>query len=316
MSNNNTNANKVYNGEIKGAEKNGRTVTKLEDRAEIRDTSGELIKILMKPRKRTLNEFLPPDLAQSPAAKVKRARGSRRGAGASPSPAALFVTAANGGLPAQNIAAANTLPAIEEHDEPIEAFAVQASASDTPLDDFHTDDEHFEEPQSNTGKSHDDHRCAENINAERSSLSHDQSGSDLDNANYGGITNTGKGNTGMNNPGYGNAGTNYSGINNPLMDNGYIHNMDNAYLDTSLNNIGPNVAQNGIGQSNAGDAHPPQPFPPYHHGLYPIPNQSSPPSHFGSDPSLASLQPVPGTSASVTLTSAIDPFLEDYSNRQ
>ncbi|KAK3947394.1 hypothetical protein QBC32DRAFT_318880 [Pseudoneurospora amorphoporcata] len=119
LSNNNTNAKKVYNSEVKAAESNGRTVTKLDDRAEIRDASGELLKILMKPRKRVLSEFLPPDLAQSPAAKVKRARGSRRGGGASPSPVASFVTPANGGSPAQNIAA-NALPPIQEEEESVE----------------------------------------------------------------------------------------------------------------------------------------------------------------------------------------------------
>lgn len=166
----------------------------------------------MKPRKRVLSEFLPPDLAQSPAAKVKRARGSRKGAGASPTPVASFVTPANGGSPLQNIAAANTLPAIQEDDEPIEASAVQASPADTILDDFHANDQHLKAGQSNDGKNHDDHPRTESINAEHSSPSADQSSSYQKYANYGGMNNT--------------------GMDNGYVVNGYIHNMDNAYLIT------------------------------------------------------------------------------------
>ncbi|CCC14205.1 unnamed protein product [Sordaria macrospora k-hell] len=294
LSNNNTNASKAYNGEVKGAEKNSRTVTKFDNRAEIRDASGELIKILMKPRKRVLSEFLPPDLARSPAAKVKRARGSRRGAGASPTPVASFVTPANGGSPLQNIAAANTLPAIQEDDEPIEASAVQASPADTILDDFHANDQHLKAGQSNDGKNHDDHPRTESINPEHSSPSADQSSSYQKYANYGGMNNT--------------------GMDNGYVVNGYIHNMDNAYLDnTRLNNTGPNVAQNNIDQSNAGDVQPPLSFTPYQEEFYPIPNQSAPPNQFEADPGWASLQAGPGSSASITLTPPVDPMLEEYS---
>ncbi|EAA33515.1 hypothetical protein GE21DRAFT_5280 [Neurospora crassa] len=138
ISNNNTNRNKDYNYELKAARDHGQIVTKFDDRAEIRDTSGTLLKTLMKPRKRVLSEFLPPELAQSPAAKVKRSRGSRRGMGASASPVGVS-SVANGGQTTENHAA-SSLHAIQEE----EAYEpVHADSSSVPLGDNHSNRQHL-----------------------------------------------------------------------------------------------------------------------------------------------------------------------------
>ncbi|KAK3484870.1 uncharacterized protein B0T23DRAFT_408835 [Neurospora hispaniola] len=132
ISNNNTNRNKDYNHELKAARDHGQIVAKFDDRAEIRDASGTLLKTLMKPRKRVLSEFLPPELAQSPAAKVKRSRGSRRGMGASATPVGVS-SFANGGQATESHAA-SSLHAIQEVKmyEPL-----QTNSGSVPLDDNH-----------------------------------------------------------------------------------------------------------------------------------------------------------------------------------
>ncbi|EGO58621.1 hypothetical protein NEUTE1DRAFT_98865 [Neurospora tetrasperma FGSC 2508] len=197
ISNNNTNRNKDYNHELKAARDHGQIVTKFDDRAEIRDASGTLLKTLMKPRKRVLSEFLPPELAQSPAAKVKRSRGSRRGMGASASPVAASTTAAlTEGQTTENHPA-SLLLSIQEEEEVYEPL--QANSASVPVDHQYFDAEHLDV---NAGdQSHTDLSYADLDNANLDSSEHsraDYSGANLTNIS---LTDTILNNTGYNSTG-------------------------------------------------------------------------------------------------------------------
>lgn len=78
-------------------------------------------------------------MAQSPAAKVKRARASRRGTGASASPVAVSTTVTNEGQATESHAA-SSLHAIQEEEmyEPL-----QANSASVPADDCHSNDHEY-----------------------------------------------------------------------------------------------------------------------------------------------------------------------------
>ncbi|KAK3399674.1 hypothetical protein B0T20DRAFT_391237 [Sordaria brevicollis] len=110
---------KPYNIDIKAARDNGRIVTQNEHGAEIRDATGALIKTLVRPQKRDLNEFLDEDLP----AQVKRPKkgpNTRPSAGTSAgSPAASGMSAATTGT-GEHVSQAmtvNPLPVVQEEEE-------------------------------------------------------------------------------------------------------------------------------------------------------------------------------------------------------
>lgn len=323
LSNNNTNATKNYTNEIKGAEKNGRTVTKLGDRAEIRDSSGNLLKVLIKPTKRTLNEFLPPDLAQSPAAKVKKARGSRWGTGASPAAAAAVVTPANAGspAPAQNVAS-NALPAIQEEEEPVGAPDGQGNPAGNTVEGTHSNGQQFGGNQNNAAESHTGHPGARSLNPRHTSTIADQSQPDMNHMEFGDAS--------YNNPSFANPSASFGGMYYPNMSNrglnnsaldhghtnsGYIHNMHRAYQNNApmgFNNTVPSASQNPIGQTSVIGVRPPMSFASYQDQFRLRPSQYAPQTQFHASHNQGTLRQAPGSSARVNLSNSSDPLIASY----
>ncbi|KAK3502212.1 hypothetical protein B0T13DRAFT_509019 [Neurospora crassa] len=116
VSNNYTNKLKIYNFELRGARDNGRTVIENGNIAEVRDASGNLVKTVIKPLKRSLSDFLDGELPVD-VARPRRAPRSRTATGSS---AASVATTNTTGVEAQHApfqgAAAVALPAIQEED--------------------------------------------------------------------------------------------------------------------------------------------------------------------------------------------------------
>lgn len=169
MSNNYTNKLKTYNIELKGARDNGRTVIENGNIAEIRDASGNLVKTIVKPLKRSLSDFLDGELPAD-VARPRRAPRSRTATGSS---AASVATAATTGVGVQQAAfqgaAAVVLPAIHEENEA--STPSQASQSNVQA---YADQLESEQSTSSLGQQNITRQNTEQSDVEQSDIGHQE----------------------------------------------------------------------------------------------------------------------------------------------
>ncbi|KAL0466279.1 hypothetical protein QR685DRAFT_451304 [Neurospora intermedia] len=169
VSNNYTNKLKTYNIELKGARDNGRTVIENGNIAEIRDASGNLVKTIVKPLKRSLSDFLDGELPAD-VARPRRAPRSRTATGSS---AASVATAATTGVGVQQAAfqgaAAVVLPAIHEENEA--STPSQASQSNVQA---YADQLESEQSTSSLGQQNITRQNTEQSDVEQSDIGHQE----------------------------------------------------------------------------------------------------------------------------------------------
>ncbi|KAK3338791.1 hypothetical protein B0H65DRAFT_541693 [Neurospora tetraspora] len=298
VSNNHTNKLKIFNTELKGARDNGRTVTENNDTAEIRDASGILVKTLVRPRKRSLNDFLDGELPLD-VTKPKRAPRSRTATGGSVASVATAAMTGVGGQPAQG-AAASALPAIQEEEE--ESDLPQANLSNSQVDASQLNVDQPSAHQQNVHQQHVQQGNIQQANIEQGNIQ--QANIYQHNAEH---AQAGQLNVQQ-------ANIYQPHINQPHIQQGNIQqgnadqfNIQQAEVD-QFNIYQANAEDAQAGQYPAGQYHASHPYQPFN-----TPNQYQAPNQYGAQVNRAGLGQAPANPASVPLN-ALDPSLGDHEN--